>query len=87
VATPQSAVPPPPSANIAKPSDTMRRTMVSAGDERKGIHWSSIGYDTNNFSETQQAAYLETWRAFAEARKDHIVALGIYTYQDDTEGS
>jgi hypothetical protein len=87
VATAQSPVPPPPSANIAKPSDTMRKTMVSVGDDRKGIHWSAIGYDTNDFSETQQAAYLQTWRSFAEARKDHIFALGIYTYQDDTEGS
>lgn len=87
VATAQSPVPPPPSANVVKPSDIMRATMVRVGDSRKKMHWSSIGYDTNVFTEEQQASYLDSMLRFAEARKDHLAAIGVYTYQDDPEGS
>jgi len=87
IATVQSPVPPPPTANVIKPSDLMRATMVRMGDSRKKIHWSAIGYDTNVFTEEQQASYLEAMRRFAELRKDHIAGIGVYTYQDDPEGS
>lgn len=87
VATLQTTNPPPPSATIAAQSDEIRRIMRINGDKDKKIHWSTIGYDTDQYTELEQALHLETMRRLAEARNDHIAGIGIYTWQDPAEGS
>lgn len=84
VATPQNPIPPAPSGNTVKVSDSLRAIMIKAGDRVKKLHWSQVGYDTDLVTETQQADYLTTMRRFAELRKDHLAGMGIYTYQDQT---
>lgn len=82
VATNQVAVPPPPSGTVIAESDAIRNVMRWRGDRNKPMHWTSVGYDTDTYTDLEQACYLESIRRFAEARKDHIAGLGIYTYQD-----
>lgn len=87
VATLQQSAPPPPSATTAAQSDDLRRIMRVNGDRDKKLHWSDIGFDTDQYTDLEQAAHLETMRSLAQARNDHVAGIGIYTWQDPPQGS
>ena len=72
---------PSPSGDSIKQSDSIRAVMTSNGDSAKKIYW-TIGYDTTVFTQVQQAYYLDRLRRLAEARKDHVARLALYSYRD-----
>lgn len=81
ITTPQQPKPPAPSGDSIRQSDALRAVMVSKGDAAKKMHW-TVGYDTDLFTQTQQALYLDTLLRFAEVRRDHVAAFNLYTYRD-----
>lgn len=87
VATTQYPVPPPPSALTIAESDELRTVMNNRGDKNKKMHWTTVGYSTSHYTQLEQAAYLDTIKKLAEARRDYVAGLGVYTYQDPAAGS
>jgi len=81
VGTRQSPMPPGPGPNTIAPSDTLYRVMSAHGDSSKNIYWTSVGYDSNNYTEQQQSDYLETLRWLANER-NYVGGIAIYKYSD-----
>jgi hypothetical protein len=85
--TPQYPFPPAPSGDSIAQHDRLYRTMTgrsargSAIAPTKKVYWTAVGYELAQFTQFQQAYYLDTVRRLAQTRPE-VTGLGVVSFRD-----
>jgi hypothetical protein len=85
--TPQYPFPPAPSGDSIAQHDRLYRTMTgrsargSAIAPTKKVYWTAVGYELAQFTQYQQAYYLDTVRRLAQTRPE-VTGLGVVSFRD-----
>lgn len=58
----------------------VRRGRTSSPSSKK-VYWTAVGYDLTQFTQTQQAYYLDTLRRLAQTRPE-VTGLGVVSFRD-----